>query len=134
MGCDIHGAVEVKSLNKWKYVSELKWQNRAYKIFCRLAGVRCAGSIDGASADYFISDDVSKTTKHEYDAWGSDAHSIKTMPAIQFIDAVIQDNEPWYIESTTAELIWAWLGIDELLFFAKGNTLDDFRVIIWFDN
>ena len=56
------------------------------------------------------------------------------MPAIQFIDAVIQDNDPWYIESTTAELIWAWLGIDELLFFAKGNTLDDFRVIIWFDN
>jgi len=133
MGCDIHGTVEVKTDNGWKFVSPLLYDGRNYDAFCRLAGVRCYNRIDRdrdmvqGESDGIIPDDASDTTRKEYEAWDWDAHSPNTMPAQEFID-IIQDT--WYNTDAVKE----WLGIDKVTLFIKENKLDDFRVIMWFDD
>lgn len=134
MGCDIHGCVEIKVDNEWKFVSTLKYDSRNYNVFCNLAGVRCRVGNHIArqvEPDYFIPDDVSSTTQIEYDVWDTSAHSAKTLSAKKFVDIICENQE---VDLSYDESMEHWLGIDKLTMFTNKNNLDDFRVVFWFDN
>lgn len=71
MGCDIHGWIEVKSVDKWIAISELHDTTRNYERFTKLANVRSRGNSTGLMPNG-IPDDVSETTRYWIDFWNVD--------------------------------------------------------------
>lgn len=128
MGCDIHGWVERKVFHGWVAVSELrdKGRNRNYQRFAKLAGVRGDGPVARG-----IPLDVSETAKYHIERWGSDGHSHSW---IELKDAAkIFAETAW--NPSEYELKWpesAYFDVD--LDYRKGGSIDEYRLVFWFDN
>jgi len=76
MRCDIHGWVEVKEVDIWRAVINIRgiiWRN--YDMFGCLFGVRNYAGFRPIAPNRGIPEDASYRTKDDYDKWGLDAHS-----------------------------------------------------------
>lgn len=162
MGCDIHLYLEkytsVNGENKWVNVDH--WQinphygiedneseydlvpfywGRNYDLFSILAGVR--GNIDPIDEPRGLPEDVTETTKREYDKGGRDAHTPSYYTLKEIKDYYYNNSENDEItiildyflkpmENRFKEEFWI-TSDDEKRYTTKENG---FRVIFWFDN
>jgi hypothetical protein len=126
MGCDIHGWVEIKENGKWIAVKELKNDDRNYKRFAALAGVRDYEKTSQATPKG-IPVDVSDTVDYHIRHFGVDGHSHSYMP--------ISDAAKIFLETDykTDDLMQKFP-----VYYYFGMEEDDdgvnCRLVFWFDN
>jgi len=143
MGCDIHGWIEVKNDGKWIAVMKLKDDNRNYDRFCKLAEVRCHGSMmnvmtgghitDSCDAKaHGIPDDISETAGYDIKVWGVDGHSHSYLPIKEaaqiFLDTVYGDIS----EFDTKYPYYTFFDIE--IDKTEGPGVENYRLVFWFDN
>lgn len=100
MGCDIHSHAERKNGSKYEELAEpapFDW--RDYGMYAFLAGVRNYSAIPTLAAPRGLPDDLSPSTREDYDHWDLDAHSA------------------------------SWLSLAELLAFNYDQSVEDRRVM-----
>ena len=132
MGCDIHGAVEVReypdSGGWWnRYLDLSGFVGRNYEMFAILFGVRNYSAWTPVAADRGFPDDADYSTKEEYQHWEGDAHSASWVTWAE-LEAVDENSEtPGYDgwvhvyapnESGTGEL-------EEVMSFGGSSELSD---------
>lgn len=77
MGCDMHGAIEVKSFGQWEYLVDLEpLVARDYPLFGCMFGVRNYLEFTPVAADRGQPDDTSTRLRTLVRSWGRDAHSV----------------------------------------------------------
>lgn len=142
MGCDIHFVVERRSHNHgwvgiaatdfgWPNPLFLKFEERSYGFFARLASVRGNGpEPKGLPAD------ASKMALAAADFWGSDGHSHSYESLHDFVTHYLKSRDSQTDIAAAAlkgkDVVQECLGNDCQL---SGEDLKhDWRVCFWFDN
>jgi hypothetical protein len=126
VGTDIHGWVEKKHEGKWVAIKELADDNRNYKRFEKLAGVRSHNSDVTPNG---IPDDVSETCKYYIDYWGEDGHSHTYMPLLKAA-AIFLETSRWATDFQAKYPVDGFFDI----YFKEHENPDDYRLVCWFDN
>ena len=148
MGCDIHLVLERRSGSKWFAVNTFQGHananrkagdfmaqtypaatQRNYTRFARLAGVRGKGPEPKG-----LPLDASETTKFLSDDYGEDGHSHSYMSVEEAV-RIFSDTERWrddekedgYARKYPASFFF---GVEP----SRGETIDDYRIVFWFDN
>lgn len=148
MGCDIHAHLEVKIENVWRYYAPVKlWRN--YEVFSKMAGVRsCKGSPNPISLPKGLPKDVTFMTKFHSDYLDEDGHSHSWFNYDEILELLEFFNnklgyKPWGDYKEKENRKWNDLGIwifgNSISGFRKypadyPETLQDIRLIFWFDN
>lgn len=148
MGCDIHWVIERRFGNLWigylhdcgdllptyenqhKSASIHELGARNYRFFASLAGVRGDGPEPNG-----LPEDISQLTAAMVSDWDGDGHSHSHLPLREFIMRYILSNEENIPKATSMKL----RGADPVEHWLAGrvykpDSLDDYRVIFWFDN
>lgn len=134
MGCDIHIHIEERQLQDdvlneafcllggevWRhYKRGGDFENRSYRTFERLAGVR--GSADRAIAPpRGFPADASAPTREDYQSWGPDAHTPSWLTFAELFEHDWGECE-WWEEELKA------------ICAASGREPEDLRMVFWFD-
>lgn len=155
MGCDIHFVVEHKANDVWVgvystdltpglptiaeqdnpkanpgYARVTTLQNRNYKAFAKLAGVRGQGpDAKGMPAD------ASSLADRVHTRWRGDGHSHSYCSLQDFVTASMTDEQ--FADFAAAELDKRPEHINPTLAFWVGyadSNIDEYRVVFWFDN
>lgn len=129
MGCDIHYILEKKFKGGYlgvtsdlSYNSDARANNRDYDFFAEIAGVRGESSINKNRA--FLPSDMSDLSLYYImDVYSTDGHSHSYMPLSEFIDIFNRVNETCH----SAYHLFKYELREE-------ESLDDYRVIFFFDN
>lgn len=129
MGCDIHGWIERKTSSGWVAVNELKDKGRSrnYERFAKLAGVRGDGPEPRG-----MPCDVSATAKYHIEQWDTDGHSHSWLPIAEAAPIFLatawqpEDFEKKYPLSSFFDL--------EIGDIPSQGTVDEYRLVFWFDN
>jgi len=148
LGADLHSSMEVLFDGKWFFVGALP-SRRNYQLFGKLSGVR------GDDGPFFeesseLPEDVCQEIKDDYEAWGSDAHSLTVIdykdleafcdyfqkPSLNWCKLTAKERNSWsdkkqYDKHCAASYVVDWL------FFARklmSVGAGDVRVVIWYDN
>lgn len=154
MGADIHMVLERRSdrfgwvgVNAFPYVKlsvlgdgrfvegHTSWRptNRNYALFAALASVRGAGR-----KPLGVPEDASPLAIEEIEGWGEDGHSHSWMMMPEFLGVY-----GTHVMGGAAKLVTDNISRDELFaewfqyfygYLNDGQTLDDFRLVFWFDN
>lgn len=144
MGCDIHLHIEIKIDGQWHHYGTPHIQ-RSYKLFGKMAGVRCDNPNVAIIQPRGIPDDITLITRIEWEDGESYHH-----PS-WFGGKEIAELEDWLNEQggQREELDLEWNILNTFLFgnsFAGPykyyqnkaklgkHTLEDVRFIFWFDN
>ena len=129
MSTDIHGWVEAKIGDKWVAITELYSDGRNYERFAALAGVRGEGPEPKG-----IPNDISDTVKYCIDTWGCAGHSHTWFP-IEEAAKIFLNTRERSSDNDYENPIEALFNIDvDTLKQNFGVSLDDIRLVIWFDN
>lgn len=124
--------VTVEDTTHWR----MRWRN--YGLFAAIAGVRGKGP-----APRGMPDDASDLAVMEVDEWGSDGHSHTWMLLSEALRPFVvhQIEEAAWATAVAGKLTgmddWEWAGSFLEHFGVSlndGETLDDYRLVIWFDN
>lgn len=154
MGCDVHTYAERKnSLDEYEVVDGVRpFDNRSYRLFGFLAGVRNYSDVTPISEPRGFPDDASAEVKESYASWESDAHTPSWLSVAELVafnyDAICEDRrvtrqispgcsdggctcEPGEgMTQTYREFLGEW-------FFKDLQELQDAgaeRIVFWFDN
>jgi len=141
MGCDIHAHWEVKISGKWHHYDQPRI-DRNYVLFAKMANVRNRDDeIEPLSIPKGLPEDITEIVKICRDYYGEDGHS----------DSWLGVDEIYWLESFFAKHCsedqyktrwWKEFGF----LFGSGweyfkkypkdypESLEDFRLIFWFDN
>lgn len=138
MGCDIHTLVEYKHNGEWITVDTLHgihapslrsetfdWvqpyiEQRNYGLFAQMAGVRGDGPEPRG-----LPDDLSQTARYMVEQWGGDAHSHSWLPIREVTDLL--NRHLGMDRGADHYFNLEWVG-------DYGATLDNHRLVFWFDN
>lgn len=128
MGCDIHYVLERKIGHRWLGLQSHHGRNnlasqRNYMVFAELASVR--GESSKGRYPQFLPSDTSELAMHWVGHDGSDGHSHSHLPLKEFCECyedVKNSPEPW------EKLFGIYIETE------KDGSVDDYRVIFWFDN
>ncbi len=126
MGCDIHGAVEIKVDGVWHLWAPLEDTCRDYERFGALAGVRSEGPPPRG-----LPGDMSVVTKLIVDDWGVDGHSHSWLPireAAKVFASTGGDGAPDDLDMQ----LYKYFGYDSELECLE--DLSEARLVFWFDN
>jgi hypothetical protein len=157
MGCDIHMVVEKRWPNgieedRWVGLHACPWavlevydgaefrsgnacwlaRSRNYRLFAALAGVRGEGP-----APLGMPDDASDLAQMQAEAWAGDGHSHSWMMMSEALplfmthqfDSARKRLEGQDLDTTRSDaLMYFGISMDEV------ETLDDYRLVFWFDN
>ena len=162
MGCDIHMVLEKRIKRRWVGVNAFPyvhatvyafddkarehksltgsthWQvrDRNYNLFAALAGVRGEGPLAKG-----VPDDVSDLAQMEIDRWGADGHSHSWMLMGEALPIFIVAGQ---LGPQAAAVLSAFQNgtehaLDDYMenFWSidpDSETLDDYRLVFWFDN
>lgn len=161
MGCDIHLMTEYKitvnnenvwvNCDHWSYNPyflekeigdqekmlslEEVYNERNYKLFYALAGVRGNYDFEKLSEPKGIPIDAHKVTKDEIDNWGEDGHSHSYFTFKELDDYYeLSDSVAWNefigsIEKRLRDVLWIWGGRK-----LTDDEMNNFRIVFFFDN
>lgn len=133
MGCDIHVYVERRWLDRWVCVEARpeKASDRDYVLFANLAGVRGEGPDPRG-----LPIDMSESTAYWANKWKHDAHSHSWLPLKDAIAVWQAAKATWSpldaIQTKHPE--WAFFGVEPRPEIDPTDTIDNYRVVFWFDN
>lgn len=134
MGCNIHGVVEVKEKDAWRWLCEIPW-NRDCLFYAQIAGVRNHWGLEPISSPRGMPDDVDDTTRHDYEYFmeHTGGHDLSYLTANEVwgqVKNMITDND-----SKVWELIPIWKAWRYFIGHL-GNCygMDNVRMVFWFDN
>lgn len=129
MGCDIHGIIEVRHNDEWLMHSHLKDDSRNYSRFAQLAGVR-SNLEQNPRQPEGIPKSACQSTRYHSNQWGGDGHSHSWLDLKEAsVVFLITDYNPTIYAQKYPES--HYFGIDHE---AEGKSLDDYRLVFWFDN
>jgi len=138
MGCDIHAYLEVKNNNgDWLFINEPeKINQRNYRLFATLAGVRNSFGIDPISNPRGIPEDVTDYVKGEFDTWEGDGHNHSYLTAKELLEFdydkrfELEDGKYSYRDLIDSYSDY-FKFLKDLKYFDKP---EDVRLVFWFDN
>ena len=131
MGCDIHGWTEVKINGKWVAVCPFTddGDERNYKRFCMLAGVRCYSDDVVCGEAKGVPSDVSETVRYHIDQWDSDGHSHSHMTLLEALRIFKETaTSCWRNNGFIPEDAYDFFGVEE------NEDFENMRIVFWFDN
>jgi len=124
MGCDIHGWIEKNVNGKFIAVDRLTADDRDYRRFALLAGVRDYNK-ESLAHPLGVPDNVSESAGYDIETWSSDGHSHSYIS--------IKDAAKIFSETSCREV-----NFPEYTFFNVDpddeNEIDKYRLVFWFDN
>ena len=131
MACDIHIYVERNYHGKWVYFGSPHVQERNYRRFAALAGVRDDKGPDPKG----LPKDLSDSVHMHYDFLAGDAHSMTwydlETACLIFAATEYDDKYSDALNQPHKHLDrWAW----EYFGVWHYESLSDYRVVMWFDN
>ncbi len=144
MGCDIHLHVEVKIKGRWLHYNHPQI-SRNYNLFCMMAGVRKYGE-DGEpkpiSEPRGLPDDLSDTTRFDFDWDEPDAHSMSWLSAEEAGKVQKWHDDNRKVKDSLTPVFGYVFGnyVDSHLEYPedckelKERGFEDTRVVFWFDN
>ena len=131
-----------------KYKQVPLWEDRNYELFAFLADVRNNGNIEPISEPRGIPFNVSDEVLKDYKSWGEDAHSASYLTLQELIDFV--NNKQDTSREVTLQYGIRYLTnlIDDIKDHVESDgfiydcddielgchTLNDVRIVFWFDN
>jgi hypothetical protein len=152
MGCDTHVYAEKQKGGQWVCLDTKVFDNRDYRFFGWLAGVRNYSHVKPIAAGRGFPDDASRQTMEDYKSWNIEAHSASWVSVAELLvvdyGQIIEDRRTMM---RTGQNTWTGAatcepgdGVHETLceflgphFFADLKRLQDVgaeRTVFWFDN
>lgn len=131
-----------------KYKQVPLWDDRSYNLFAILAGVRNYNNIEPISEPRGLPLGITDEVLEDYKSWGEDAHSTSYFTLQELIDFVNNKKDSSreigfhagiHCLIDLIDLIKVHVEMDEFIYDCDDiessyNSLNDVRIIFWFDN
>lgn len=152
MGCDIHSLAEGQANGQWVKLDVEAFEERSYRLFGWLAGIRNYSGVTPIAAGRGFPNDASTAAAEDYASWAGDAHSagwvnLAELLAVDY-EQLIEDRR---VTKQIAPNFWTggetcepgegkkqtlrgFLGHQYFVVLERLRKAGAERVVFWFDN